>query len=182
MFGCFSHGPLEGLQRSPPGAPRCCSSACLRPGGPPRAIDGRAPSAPELPERLVTAAAEEKNPLSSLAAAHTLARVLRPCYGPQARQSSWSPPNEKPWSQGTARPSSGCWSWSTPPPGCCGWRRRAATAWPSWCPWLRPCWRRPSTCCGRPRPRRPPRRWPCCRPWPSGRWGLWRTRSGPCTR
>ncbi|OWK06759.1 hypothetical protein Celaphus_00012377, partial [Cervus elaphus hippelaphus] len=47
-------------------------------------MDRRAPpAAPELPERLP---AEEKHLLSSLAAAHTLARVLRPCYGPQGRQ------------------------------------------------------------------------------------------------
>lgn len=47
-------------------------------------MDRRAPpTAPELPERLP---AEEKHLLSSLAAADTLARVLRPCYGPQGRQ------------------------------------------------------------------------------------------------
>lgn len=57
---------------------------CAARWAPARAMDRRAPpTAPELPERLP---AEEKHLLSSLAAADTLARVLRPCYGPQGRQ------------------------------------------------------------------------------------------------
>ncbi|KAB1276358.1 T-complex protein 1 subunit theta-like 2 [Camelus dromedarius] len=50
-------------------------------------MDSRASSAQALPERLGTpAAAAAKDLLSSVAAAHTLARVLRPCYGPHGRQ------------------------------------------------------------------------------------------------
>lgn len=64
--------------------------ARLRPCGPrsPPAMDSRASSAQALPERLGTpaAAAAAKDLLSSVAAAHTLARVLRPCYGPHGRQ------------------------------------------------------------------------------------------------
>ncbi|XP_036102261.1 T-complex protein 1 subunit theta-like 2 [Molossus molossus] len=53
-------------------------------------MDSGAPSPQELPQRLWPgpsgSAAEEKHLLSSLAAAHTLARIIRPCYGPHGLQ------------------------------------------------------------------------------------------------
>lgn len=56
----------------------------------PQAMDSRAPSALELPERLWpgprSLRTQEQHLLSSLAAVQTLARVIRPCYGPHGRQ------------------------------------------------------------------------------------------------
>lgn len=57
----------------------------------PRAMDSRAPSAQGLPQRLWPGAdgqhgAGEQRLLGGLAAAQTLARVVRPCYGPYGRQ------------------------------------------------------------------------------------------------
>lgn len=53
-------------------------------------MDSRSSSAPELPERLWPCPraprAQGQHLLSSLAPAHTLARVIRPCYGPHGRQ------------------------------------------------------------------------------------------------
>ncbi|XP_019510906.1 PREDICTED: T-complex protein 1 subunit theta-like 2 [Hipposideros armiger] len=53
-------------------------------------MDNGTPSARGLPERLWLCprdpGAQQQHLLSSLAAAHTLARVIRPCYGPHGRQ------------------------------------------------------------------------------------------------
>lgn len=53
-------------------------------------MDNETPSAQGLPERLWLCprgpTAQQQHLLSSLAAAHTLARVIRPCYGPHGRQ------------------------------------------------------------------------------------------------
>lgn len=53
-------------------------------------MDSGAPPPQELPQRLWPGpsgpGAEEKHLLSSLAAAHTLARIIRPCYGPHGLQ------------------------------------------------------------------------------------------------
>ncbi|XP_037374758.1 T-complex protein 1 subunit theta-like 2 [Talpa occidentalis] len=86
-------GPLEEPQRAGAGAPRLASeggSAARGASRSARAMDRGCQTARELPERLgpdPRSRGEPQKPLlSSLPAAQTLARVLRPCYGPHGRQ------------------------------------------------------------------------------------------------